>query len=103
MFCTGCGTQIGDTAQFCSSCGKAVGAANVPGVADAAPRKRLRRIKSQKKIAGVCAGFAEYFDMDVTMMRVIWVALLVLPPSVGLIAYIVAWVVLPLEEPVVQS
>ena len=66
------------------------------------PRKRLRRIKSQKKIAGVCAGFAEYFDMDVTMMRVIWVALLVLPPSIGLIAYIVAWVVLPLEEPQVQ-
>ena len=79
-----------------------MGAASVPGAVDNGPRKRLRRIKSQKKIAGVCAGFAEYFDMDVTMMRVIWVALLVLPPSVGLIAYIVAWVVLPLEEPVVQ-
>ena len=59
------------------------------------PRRRLRRIIAQKKIAGVCAGFAEYFDTDITLMRVIWVALLLLPPQLGLIAYIVAWVVLP--------
>ena len=68
-----------------------------PGFAPsaAAPPRKLRRIVSQKKIAGVCAGFAEYFDTDVTMMRVIWVALLILPPHLGLIAYIVAWAVLP--------
>ena len=47
----------------------------------AAPPRRLRRIISQKKIAGVCAGFAEYFDTDLTLMRVIWVALLLLPPQ----------------------
>ena len=57
--------------------------------------ERLRRIISQKKIAGVCAGFAEYFDTDLTLMRVIWVALLLLPPNLGLIAYIVAWAVMP--------
>jgi phage shock protein C len=59
-----------------------------------APR-RLRRIMSEKKIAGVCAGFAEYFEMDVTLMRVIWLALLLVPPNLGLIGYIVAWAVMP--------
>jgi len=52
---------------------------------------------AQKKIAGVCAGFAEYFDMDVTLVRLIWVGLVLLPPGPGLIIYIVAWIVLPKE------
>jgi phage shock protein C len=55
----------------------------------------LHRIISRKKIAGVCAGFADYFDTDLTTMRIIWIALLLLPPHLGLIAYIVSWAVLP--------
>ena len=66
------------------------------GVCGQSP-KRLRRIVSQKKIAGICAGFAEYFDTDVTLMRIIWVALLLLPPQIGLFAYIICWFVLPKE------
>jgi phage shock protein C len=93
MFCTQCGARLDDSARFCTSCGKAVGGVAQPVFATV-PRK-LRRIVSQKKIAGVCAGFAEYFDTDLTLMRVIWVALLLLPPQLGLIAYIVCWVVLP--------
>jgi phage shock protein PspC (stress-responsive transcriptional regulator) len=49
----------------------------------------------EKKIAGVCAGFADYFDMDVTLMRIIFLALLVTPPGVGLIGYLIAWVAMP--------
>ena len=97
MFCTQCGAQLADSARFCTSCGKPVGGAagSAPDPGYAASPRRLRRIVSQKKIAGVCAGFAEYFDTDLTLMRVIWVALLLLPPNLGLIAYIVAWVVMP--------
>jgi len=98
MFCTQCGAQLADSTRFCTSCGKPVGGshphAGNSGFATAA-QKKLRRIVSQKKIAGVCAGFAEYFDTDITLMRVIWVALLLLPPHLGLIGYIVAWAVLP--------
>jgi phage shock protein C len=98
MFCTQCGAQLADSARFCTSCGKPAGKSSTraesSGFAAAAPKK-LRRIVSRKKIAGVCAGFAEYFDTDITLMRVIWVALLLLPPQLGLIAYIVCWVVLP--------
>jgi phage shock protein C len=102
MFCTQCGANLPDSAHFCTSCGKPLGAGQPGaesagasfGFAAAAPKK-LHRITSQKKIAGVCAGFAEYFDTDVTLMRVIWVALLLLPPNLGLIGYIVSWVVMP--------
>lgn len=97
MFCTACGTQLNDTARFCISCGKSTGP--VPETIDAAPAPRkLHRIVGQKKVAGVCAGFAEYFDMDLTLMRLIWVGLLLIPPHIGLIAYIVCWVVLPKED-----
>lgn len=91
MFCTRCGTKLADTARFCTSCGMPAAAS----VSAAAPPKKLRRILAGKKIAGVCAGFAEYFGADITLMRIIWVALLLLPPHIGLFAYIVAWAVLP--------
>ena len=102
MFCTQCGTRLDDIARYCMSCGKPVGLPpqSVPPQGAPPPSgagKRLRRIVAQKKIAGVCAGFAEYFDTDVSLMRIIWIALLVMPPSIGLIGYIVAWIVLPKE------
>jgi phage shock protein C len=96
MFCTGCGTRLDDTARFCTNCGKStVSPGAGPAAAQAAPAKKLRRIIAEKKIAGVCAGFAEYFDMDVTLMRLIWVGLLLIPPNIGIVAYIIAWIVLP--------
>jgi len=101
MFCTRCGVKLDDAARFCTECGKAtgVGSAVPPAAAggDTAAPRRLRRILAGKKIAGVCTGYAEYFDMDITLMRLIWVGLLVVPPHLGLIAYIVSWAVLPKE------
>ena len=97
MFCTACGTQLSDTARFCVSCGKPTGPAPETSFA-ATPHKKLHRIISRKKLAGVCAGFADYFDMDLTLMRLIWVGLLLIPPHIGLIAYVVSWAVLPKED-----
>jgi phage shock protein C len=99
MFCTQCGNELKEDDRFCSKCGKPVAAA--PGTAPPppfhVPSRHLRRIMSQKKIAGVCAGFAEYFDMDVTLMRIIFLALSVMPPGVGPIGYIIAWIAMPAE------
>ena len=50
---------------------------------------------SEAKIAGVCAGFARYAGLDVTLVRVLWVVLTLCPPCPGLIAYVVAWIVMP--------
>jgi phage shock protein C len=96
MYCTTCGQQLRDASNFCPACGKPVGAE----CASAIYRPRLVRVREGKKIAGVCAGFARYLDMDVTLVRIVWLVI-TLTAGVGLIAYIVAWIAMPLEEPVV--
>jgi phage shock protein C len=58
---------------------------------------------SDKKIAGVCAGFAKYFDTDVTLVRLLWVVLTVVPGAFvgGALVYLLAWIIMPMEpEPV---
>jgi phage shock protein C len=93
MFCTKCGTRIDDGSRFCTSCGAPTSVATPAGANVTAPR--LRRIPGRGKLAGVCAGFAEYFDMDLTLMRLIWLGLAIIPPHLGVIAYIISRIVLP--------
>lgn len=59
--------------------------------------KKLYRVRENKKLAGVCGGIAKYFDMDPTIIRLIW-ALAVIFCGVGILAYIIAAFVIP-EEP----
>jgi phage shock protein PspC (stress-responsive transcriptional regulator) len=59
--------------------------------------KRLTRSPTNGKIAGVCAGLAEYFDVDVTFVRAVWVALSIVPGAIigGIVAYLLVWMVMP--------
>lgn len=56
--------------------------------------KRLYRSDKDKVICGVCGGIAEYFDLDPTLVRLAWIILFALGGS-GLIAYIIAAVIIP--------
>jgi len=58
------------------------------------------RPRAGRKIAGVCLGFAEYFDVDVTLVRVVWLIAAFLPVGFALIGYVIAWIVMP-DEPYV--
>jgi phage shock protein C len=58
-----------------------------------APRK-LYRSQSQRMLAGVCGGLAEYFNIDATVMRVLFLILAVFGGS-GLVLYLVMWIVIP--------
>jgi len=60
--------------------------------------KRLYRSKRDVKIAGVCAGIAEYFNIDPTIVRVIFVVLLLPGGLPGLIPYLILWLVVPRES-----
>ena len=51
-------------------------------------------LSSNKKIAGVCGGVAEYLGIDATIVRIIWLVL-VLFYGVGLLAYIICWILFP--------
>ena len=57
-------------------------------------KKQLMRSGHDKKIAGVCAGVAHYFDMDPTIVRVIW-GVLAFAYGAGVVAYIILWIIAP--------
>jgi phage shock protein C len=59
------------------------------------------RIPDEGKFAGVCAGLAAYFDTDVTIVRLVWVILSIIPGVFigGLVAYIAAWILAPVAGP----
>lgn len=59
--------------------------------------RRLYRARFNRVIGGVCYGMANYFNMDPTIVRLIWV-LFTLLGGAGVLAYIICWIVIP-EEP----
>ncbi|NLN07455.1 MAG: PspC domain-containing protein [Firmicutes bacterium] len=59
--------------------------------------KKLYRARQDKIIGGVCMGIARYLNVDVTLIRLIWLVFFFLGGT-GLAAYIIAWVIIP-EEP----
>lgn len=62
--------------------------------------KRLYRSETDKKIGGVCGGLAVYFNIDPTVVRIIFVLLLLPGGLPGLLPYLIMWFVLPTESEV---
>jgi phage shock protein C len=65
------------------------------------PRRHLYRSRVDRKIAGVCAGLAEYLDVDPTLVRILWV-MLVMFGGCGVIGYLIGWMLMP-QEPLAQA
>jgi phage shock protein C len=88
MICARCSREIDDGSVFCRFCGAAVH--------QVSPR-RLTRLPAEGRIGGVCAGVAAYLDADVTLVRLAWVILSIVPGAIlgGLVAYAAAWLLLP--------
>lgn len=96
MICANCQKEIADGSNFCYNCGaRQPAGSNVNTPAYTGARKRLMRSSTDKKIAGVCAGLADYFELDVTIIRVVWI-LAVLCVGTGILVYVILWIALPL-------
>jgi len=94
MICVNCQKDIAAGSNFCYNCGAKQPETAPPAAASAYGRRRLVRSINDRKICGVCAGVADYFDLDPTLVRVLWLLLLLCAGTGGL-AYIIFWIVLP--------
>lgn len=102
MTCANCQRDIAEYSNFCYFCGARQHATPMDP-----PRasRRLMRSVVDSKIAGVCGGIAEYLEIDSTLVRLIWILLVIFPvPLVpAIIAYLVGWIVMPLAPYPVQQ
>ena len=93
MTCKHCQHEIADGSNFCANCGadQRTSSAPPPGF------RSLRRSLTDRKIAGVCGGLAEYLGVEVTIVRLVWVIVTIVPGAIfgGLIAYLLAWLLIP--------
>lgn len=69
-----------------------------PNNSQAAPPKQLYRSETNKMLAGVCGGIAEYFNADPTLVRIGAVVLVLITGGAGILAYIIAAIVIPVKS-----
>lgn len=65
-------------------------------------KKRLYRSKTNKMLAGICGGIAEYFDLDPTLIRLAWVLFSCMGGS-GIVAYIICAIIVPREPDYIEQ
>src|SRR5438445_13603513 len=91
MYCNACGKTIAEDGRYCSYCGNVVGIPPTP--------KKLMRSRAYRKIAGVCAGLAQYLDLDTSLVRILWLFItLAWGFFPGIIADVLGWIMIQ-EEP----
>ncbi len=93
MYCSACGAQLDHAHSFCYRCGRPV---NPERMSPWGVPKVLSRPLWDKKIGGVCAGFARYMDIDVTLVRILWLVTAIFT-GIGFVAYLIAWIAMPAE------
>ena len=57
--------------------------------------KKLTLSENNKKIAGICGGIGEYFNIDPTIVRILWIAGIFLSLGTGVLAYLLCWFLIP--------
>jgi phage shock protein C len=89
MICRHCQSEIADQSNYCNRCG----ARQLP----VGGHRQLMRSRTDARLGGVCGGLGEYFDVDPTLVRVLWMVLSVVPGCLvgGIIAYVALWIIIP--------
>lgn len=98
-FNNGSGSAGQENGAYGSSYGGGYGSGGYGGYSDSGrqPGRRLRRSATNRMVCGVCAGIAEYFNWDPTIIRIIWVAASIFLGAgfLGVIAYFIVAVIMP--------
>ena len=94
MYCSSCGVEIPEESRYCQYCGASTAKYRFTSTAGK-PGRPLSRPRDDRKIAGVCSGLARYLGIDVTLVRILMLVFAIWPPGMGLIVYLVCWIVMP--------
>ncbi len=65
--------------------------------------KELKRSRTDRMVAGVCGGIGEYLEIDPNVIRLVWVVVTVFSMGIGLLAYLLAWFIIPEEAPPITA
>ena len=57
--------------------------------------RHLHRSREDRMLGGVCGGMAEYFNVDSSFIRLLWILFILLTGGIGLLLYLAAWIVIP--------
>jgi phage shock protein C len=95
MFCPSCGHSLDLNARFCSNCGVSIAVPTAATYPNLRATGRLIRPRYPRMIGGVCAGLAEHYHWDVSLVRVLAVVLAICTSGIAGIAYLAAWIIIP--------
>lgn len=99
MFCHQCGKSLPAGVNFCSNCGAQINA----NVFTAPAGSTMFRPQGDRMIAGVCAAIAQHYRWSLTATRILAVLVGIFVFPVGEIAYLVGWMVIPEEAPLMPQ
>ena len=93
MTCRHCQQSLPADSNFCPTCGTDQ---RQPTAVPPFDPRQLRRSATKRKFAGVCGGIAEYVDIELTIVRLIWVILSIVPGAIfgGIAVYLLAWLIM---------
>ena len=89
MLCSACSKSFDSASRYCSCCGQPL------CVQAAYPEGPLMRVREGRMIAGVCAGFAHAYRLDVPITRLVVAVLALFSGGTVVVAYILAWIIMP--------
>jgi len=89
--CPYCAEEIRAAAVKCRYCGSALDGSKTPPL-------QWYRLRQGKRIAGVCAGLADYYNLPVAALRLAAVVLALLGAGWGVVLYVVLWIVMPYRD-----
>lgn len=101
VYCPKCGAANEDFAEFCASCGEQIiieekAETSTDETEEKKPSK-LYRSRTDKMISGLSAGLAKEFNMDVDLVRILWIIAFIVTGGTAFLVYLIMMIVIPLE------